>query len=577
MTRRTLLVVVAAVATVELAYAITGEYYSIHRHVDENHFLDLLVGLSLMGSGLTMTLRRPDSRVGLLLNAGGVAWFFGNYANAGNPELFSFGYAFDGVSVVPIVHAVLSYPSGRLRTRLERGYIAAFYAWMVFAATVTMLTFDPHRECAPCIRGGLAAFEAPTFVAGVGHADDVLSVALPTIGVLLIALRYRREPAAVRTALRPLWIAGLLLAGAFIAQGIGDNLTSSGTTASAALSATQRMMNAAVPVALLFGLLRLRLVRTTVGDLIVAIDRHPASLRDQLAKTLGDPDLQLAYHVPPHGAWVDDAGRPVTLPADRRAVTVLETNGEPVAAIVHDPILADRREIVTAAAAAARLAIENERLRAEVRAQLEEVRASRARIVEASDAERQRVERDLHDGAQQRLLALGLALRMAERRLDDVPDPELHSVLAGARDELGRAIEEIRELARGIHPALLTDLGLGPALESLATRAPIATHLLAAPDDRLPAAVEVTAYYVTAEAITNAAKHSGASAVTVSAQHRDGALHLVVSDDGKGGADVAGGTGLRGLVDRVAAVGGTLRIDSADGKGTALVAEIPCE
>ena len=573
-TRRRL--VLGLVVVAGAAYAVTGEYYSIHRRTQENHFLDLLVGLSLMAAGVVSRLRRPDSRVGLLLGAGGIAWFFGNYANAGIPWLFSFGHAFDGISVVPIVHAVISYPSGRLQTRIERGYIATFYAWLLFVDTVTLLTFDPHRDCRPCIRGGLAAFDAPGFAAHVNSIDNVLSIALPVAGILLLALRFRREPPAVRHALLPLWIASGLLAAAFVAQGVDDAFDPSGV-ASQAVNATQRMMNVAVPLALMFGLLRLRLVRSSVGDMIVTVGERPGSLREALAKTLGDPHLLLAYRVQQPPGWVDVDGQPLSLPADPRATTVLYSGAEPIAALVHDPILADQRELVQAAAAAARLAIENERLRAEVRAQLEEVRASRARIVEASDAERQRVERDLHDGAQQRLLALSLALRMAEQRLGDTPDPALKSTLAGARTELDLAINEIRELARGIHPAILTDEGLAIALESLADRAPIPTRLLRLPAARLQAPVEVTAYYVVSEAIVNAAKHSGAVVAEVDAHLCDGVLRIRVSDNGNGQVDVTKGTGLRGLADRVAAVGGELSITSADGAGTCVEAEIPCE
>jgi signal transduction histidine kinase len=254
----------------------------------------------------------------------------------------------------------------------------------------------------------------------------------------------------------------------------------------------------------------------------------------------------------------------------------LKADDEPIAALIHDPILSDQREIVEAAGAAARLAIENERLRAEVRAQLEEVRASRARIVEAGDAERRRLERDLHDGAQQRLLALSLALRVAEQHLGPRPDPELSATIDGAKAELDSAIGEIRELARGIHPAILTDEGLGPALESLAERAPIPTRVLRAPSERLPAPVEVTAYFVVSEALANAAKHAGAGSVIIDADRQEGRLRIEVTDDGVGGADIKAGTGLRGLADRVAAIGGRIRVESPDGQGTRVVAEIPC-
>jgi signal transduction histidine kinase len=386
----------------------------------------------------------------------------------------------------------------------------------------------------------------------------------------------RRETPAVRRTLAPLWVAAVALALAFIAQGFDDALHLTGVPDSA-VNATQRMLNIAIPLALLYGLLHVRLVRSSVGDMVVSLGEQPgaARLREALARTLGDPDLSLAYALP-NGGFVDADGRPLSLPSDSRAHTVLRADGEPIAALIHDPVLADRPHVIEAAGAAARFAIQNERLRAEVRAQLEEVRASRARIVEAGDKERVRVERDLHDGAQQRLLSLSLALRMAEQRLGPSPDPELRDTIEAAKSELDHAIDEIRELARGIHPAILTDEGLAPALESLAERAPVPTHVARAPSERFAAPVEATAYFVVSEALTNAARHASATGIRITADRRDGLLLVEVADDGIGGADLKNGTGLRGLSDRVAAAGGRLRIDSPSGQGTRVVAEIPC-
>jgi signal transduction histidine kinase len=204
----------------------------------------------------------------------------------------------------------------------------------------------------------------------------------------------------------------------------------------------------------------------------------------------------------------------------------------------------------------------------------DELAASRARLVEVGDAERQRLERNLHDGAQQQLVALAVALRLVDARIGR-DDDAAHRELAGAREHLDQALAELRELARGIHPAVLTDRGLKPAVDALATRAPVPIEVGEIPDARLPEPVETAAYYLIAEAITNVAKYASATHVAVSVRREDGHVLVRVSDDGVGGADPAGGTGLRGLSDRVEALHGHLRVDSPDGGGTRISAEIP--
>jgi signal transduction histidine kinase len=301
----------------------------------------------------------------------------------------------------------------------------------------------------------------------------------------------------------------------------------------------------------------------------------PHRVRDALARSLGDPSLQLALWLPERGAFVDAAGREVELPGDerRRAVTHLEHAGEPLAALVHDPSLLEEPELVQAAGVAARLALENARLQADMRAQLVQVQESRVRIVAAADEERRRIERDLHDGAQQRLVALGLQLRSAQHR---TLDPELKSLLDAAVDELQFAVDELRELARGVHPAILTEEGLAAALESLAARSPFPIFLDVL-EGRFPAQVEATAYFVACEALANVAKHAQASKASVSIARRDGILSIEVSDDGVGGARPFTGSGLSGLADRVEALGGTLRVESRPGGGTRVLGAIPCE
>ena len=260
--------------------------------------------------------------------------------------------------------------------------------------------------------------------------------------------------------------------------------------------------------------------------------------------------------------------------APSRAVSEVRLEDRLVAAIVHDSSLLDDPGLVRAVSAAAALALENERLDAELRAKVDELRASRTRIIEVTLAERRRLERDLHDGAQQRLVSVALGLRLVQDRLRDDPGA-VRELLEAADGELEAALAELRELARGIHPAVLSDRGLDAALEALASRAPLPVDLDARVRERLPEPVELAAYFVIAEALTNVAKYANASRATVRAVRHDGRLLVEVSDDGVGGADPSSGSGLRGLADRVAALDGTLELRSTGGRGTVLRADIP--
>ncbi len=336
---------------------------------------------------------------------------------------------------------------------------------------------------------------------------------------------------------------------------------------------------ATVPFAFKIGLLRSRLARGAVADLVVQLGetQAPGKLRDALAKALHDPSLALAYWLPEQERYVDVQGRPVELPPEGgiRVATTVEREGRRVAALVHDASLREDPELVDAVCAAAGLALENERLQAELRARLEELRASRARIVEATDAERKRIERNLHDATQQRLVSVSMALGLAESKLTS--DPEAAGrILVEAREGLGTALGELRELSQGIHPGILTERGLGPALTELAYRSSVPVEVAVSLDRRLPEPVEAAAYFVVAEALANVTKYASASAVSVSVDRRDGRAVVEVADDGVGGADPARGSGLRGLADRLEALGGDLAVESPPGLGTVLRAEIPC-
>jgi len=341
---------------------------------------------------------------------------------------------------------------------------------------------------------------------------------------------------------------------------------------------TALLVLATVPIIFLIGVLRARLARSAIGDLLVDLREpaEPGALRDALARALRDPTLELAYWVPEYGTYVGSGGEPVELPAEDsgRVSTFVERGATRVAALVHDASLRDEPQLIGAVTSAAGIALENERLQADLRARLSDLRASRARIVEAGDAARRKLERDLHDGAQQRLVSLSILLRLVAAKLPkDGPEKEL---LTTARDELNASLEELRSIAQGIHPAVLSDHGLSVALESLAARAPVRVALNVALDGRLPEPIEVAAYYLVAEGLTNIAKYAEAESATIDVARENGTLVVEVADDGKGGADPANGSGLRGLADRVEALDGRLRVWSPGSGGTRLRAEIPC-
>jgi signal transduction histidine kinase len=318
-----------------------------------------------------------------------------------------------------------------------------------------------------------------------------------------------------------------------------------------------------------------RLLRKLSQALLRSEPKGAGPVREMLAERLGDRSLNIAYWLPDRRIFVDERGHRVDLPesGSGRAWTAVEREGHRVAAIVHDAELDATPELVQAAASAAALALDNERLKADLRARLEELRHSRRRIVEAADDARRQIERDLHDGAQQQLVSLALDLRLLRARLKH--EPEVAETVEELADKLATALAELRELARGIHPAVLSDHGLGPAIHVLVERSPLSVECDLAFEDRLPAPVEAAAYFVVAEGLTNVIKYANAEKAAVSVRRRGGEVEVVVSDDGVGGARIDAGSGLRGLSDRLAALEGELAVDSPLGEGTRLIARIP--
>jgi signal transduction histidine kinase len=485
-----------------------------------------------------------------------------------NDVTFTLGQALDLVPPVLFLHVFLAFPSGRLQSRVERILVGIGYVTAVGLELVRMMLggFGPRNllEISPDPEAGLV----------VVRVQLVAVSAFCLCGVGILALRRLRGGRPLRRSARLLTdafgIALVMIAFLFLSLAYGGPAT-------AQIRWATFVAIGLAPAAFLIGLLHSRLARSTVGDLFVELreDPEPADLRDALARALRDPSLTLAYWLPEFGSYVDLEGRPVDLSSqDGRTTTLIDRDGAHVAALSHDPALKDEPALLEAVTAAAGLAIDNGRLHAELKARLQELRGSRVRVIEAGQKERQRLERDLHDGAQQRLIALSLELSRLEERLDG--DPDASASLDQARREISKSLDELRAVARGIHPAVVSGHGLQVALEQLAARAPVPVRLTVTVEGRLPEHLEVAAFYLVSESLTNIGKHAEATAATVDVGRANGQLVVEIADDGVGGADTERGSGLRGLADRVEALEGRLRVWSPSGRGTRLRAEIPC-
>jgi signal transduction histidine kinase len=560
-------------------WIIGGEWVSIHTRVPENHLIDALGGLSFLAAGLVALDRRPHNRIGWLMIAYAVVTYLGNWGNLQAAVVPMIGLIGQQLGAPILAQMVLSYPTGRLRTRFERLVIGTIWAVAIGVGVVILLAFDPRADgCTRCAWEPAAFPDKNAVLTALLAAQRAGFFVFPLF-LAAVWRRWRRATPAERRDLGPLWVAVCL----YVLVGLMGAFASPNTTGQPfayLVWELQSVLQIGLPVVFVWGLLSARLARSAVGDLVMELDRPlpPGELRACLARTLGDPSLEVLYAREGLDGWVDGDGQPGSLPEAAsgpraRTVTVAERDGQPLAALIHDPALDPG--LVRAAAAAAGMAIENERLQAEVRAQLEEVRASLQRIVEAGDAERQRVERNLHDGAQQRMATLALSLAMLRDRAEG--DPEMAASLGQAAAELKQAIADLRELARGIHPAILTEEGLPAAVEALADRSSVPVRVRADFDARLPGPIEATAYFVVAESLANVTKHSRASGARVELSRCDGTLRVEVTDDGVGGADATRGSGLRGLEDRVAAVRGSLHVKNLPEGGTRVLAEIPCD
>jgi signal transduction histidine kinase len=566
--RRALWPVGLAVGAVSLALARDQPAFSFAGSSVTGALALLGAGWALLTCGLVFWGRRPGNTVGPLLVAAGFAWFLAEWDNpgAGSSLVFTIGLV-TYTACAPLAGcAMLAYPAGRLGFWQERFAVGLAFAGAVLVlGLLPALFFDPAgAACAQCPDNALVITHEPRLFAELNRVGVQLGLAWSLLLIAVAGWRVGRSSRTRQRVVAPVVLAGCIYLG-LVAGTFGASLDR-GFLGSSELDRTLWLAQAAalagIATSVAWGLLRTRRTRSLLARLVVELgESAPAGgLRDALARALADPELEIAYPVG-EGRYADARGQTVDVArVEHLAATPLLRDGRPVAILVHRAGLLDNPELVQEVASAARLALDNERLQAEARAQLEDLRSSRVRIIESGDAERRRLERDLHDGAQQRLVGLSLALRLLRSQFGSNPDHVLVSRLDEAEAELREAVAELRELAHGIHPAVLSDEGLAAALEALAEESPLRVGAL--PRERFPVAVETAAYLVVAEA-------AKAGTARATAERRNAVL--VVAVEAKAEPEA-----LFDLEDRVGALDGRLTVEPAPAGGVRIRAEIPC-
>ena len=586
-TRSGVIAVVAAAALSVLAFVV--QEWSLTRYdlvldLPEWLWMQLAVGWAFLLSGLVADRKRPDSLIGLWMVAFGVIWIGRLLLTPPAIQWEGIGWGFALYGLLFVILYTL--PSGRLRGWEKWG--AGIWMSFVLGVAVAIVAFTDFYggiDDPVCCPSHLLLIEdAPATAEAIGTVGLVVA---PLVFIAIAVVQFSRWLGASRVGRRnlrnvivvlvPLVVLMVLIPTATVTTGGFTGLIEAfGSSLGLAPAPQPSRLNLYVqsgalivlPVLILAGLLTTRLSRARVADMMedLTSTATPQELEERLQKTLADAGARLAFLREGTDEHVDVNGEKLLFDRDAQAMTELDDR----VSIVHDPLV--DRDLVAATGVAAGLAIDNARLQADIRAQLLEVQDSRRRLVNATDEARRSVERDLHDGAQQRLIALSATLKEAASHRTE-HDPIVDELLADAAREADLAIGELRELARGVHPAILTQAGLGPAISNLADRAPIPVQVEVDPG-RYPAAVEGTAYFVVAEALSNVFKHSEANAAEVSMRDEGGGLQIEVTDDGIGGAD-PDGSGLRGLSDRVGSQGGQFRVESSLSRGTRVTAWLP--
>ena len=539
--------------------------------------------------GLYAWHSRPNERFGRLLVAAGFGWFLTTLAESNDELVYSVGRVAGWCVEVGFVWLILAFPSGRLVGRVDRWLFWAVTAVLVVLYLPTALLADgfpvpsPYTSCdGGCPANAFLIGSEPAFVdAVVVPVREVLTMLLFLAVTVRVAQRVVGSTPLTRITLAPvLVVAGARLAVLSLALGI--RRVSPGSPVVDALVWLLVLAVPALAVAFLVGLLQRRLYAAGALERLGAKARNPLTreeLRRALAEAVSDPTLRIVHWLErPHGHWVDVDGRPVEPPRAEsgRCLTEVREGDRLVAGLVHSDVLRGEVDFLQAVASYALIALENRRLTAQVESSLHEVRQSRTRIQASGDRERRRIERDLHDGAQQRLVALGIQLQLTEDLIKLDRDQGLEKLHA-LGDEVDRTLEEIQALGRGVYPSVLADRGLAEALRAVALRLPMAATVNPDGVGRYPAEVENAVYFCCLEAMQNASKHARESGVVAVTLGENQGLVFEIRDDGAGfdRTVVAPGVGLTNMHDRVAAVGGTVEVRSAPGAGTVVAGRIP--
>jgi signal transduction histidine kinase len=509
----------------------------------------VVLAASFMAMGAVALRKHPRSRVGPLALAVGVLLLLAPLTTLVHPVPQRLAAA---AWPAVLIHLVAALPTGRLGTPALR-------------LVITLAYLDSLSMVTPFLQDG-----PPDRV--VHDVSTLVAVLLGATVTGMQWVRWRRTSVPSRRSLTPVLAATLVMVVLLLAS---SPVWTPG--ASVLDMDLVKVGLVAVPLAYLAHELRTRIERGDVADLVVRLSStpQPASLESALAKALHDPTLRVAYWVAESQLYVDAEGLPVSPPGGAgRVATRVDRGGEPVALLMHDPALLEQPTVIEAACAAAALALQNERLTADLRARVHQLADSRRHVLQAAEAERRRLERDLHDGVQQRLLSIPLTLSVAEAGLG--PDAgRTRELIAEAKEMSLAVLDELRALSQGIHPTILTERGLEGAVRELTLVAPVPVRLAVDLPARLSAEIETTAYYVVAEALANITKHADAQRAEVRIVHDGGLLVVEVVDDGRGGAD-PDGSGLRGLATRAEDNGGVFRVVSPPGGGSRLRAELPC-
>jgi signal transduction histidine kinase len=542
-----------------------------------------------IAAGMYAWYARPQSRFGPLLVATGFGWSLATFAQSDGSFLYSLGRVSLWLVEPVVLYLILAFPSGRLTTRIDKALVLSSLAIVavLFIPTAFLAEsyprFSPLSGCETSCPDNFfrVVDEAPGFLGGVQVAREILITLVFLAAAARLFDRIRQATPLLRRTITPVLTAAIVRLGAYGAFFIGRRAIP-GSFAVDAVGWLLLLTLPGIALGFLIGLLRWRLhVADAMEQLARSVIARPgrADVRDAMATALEDPSLQVAYRASANGGrWIGSDGAEVDVerPGPGRAVTQLSDNGSAAMALVHDAGLEEHEEFLHAAGSMAFFSTENERLTARLRVSLRELEESRARIVAAADRERRRIERDLHDGAQQRMVALRIKLELADE-LMEADSTHAHELVREVESGIEEALDEVRSLARGIYPSLLADQGLAEALKAAALRAPLATTVECYGVSRYSAAVESAVYFSCLEALQNAAKHAREATAVVILLTGNGELEFEVRDDGEGFdiSDRAPGQGLTNMRDRLATVGGSLAIGSTPGEGTVVRGNVP--